>query len=499
MSSKAKNRIAQSILLCAWAIIMAVEFSFPVNSQTCEIPRYSNPISIHVNSWVPGTQVSVQIDGTFSSDKFAGLQRGNEKWNNLALVACSGVSFQHFDATFIAPDDYEETPPDGHLVWQNDDPQNGKNGIVLSVVAFGGWVAAARIKILPTAPNIAQGTYFDYLGTHEVGHTFNLADCVSTSGCPTWTDATIMTGHTDGINSPASFNTTGPKACDIAKVRNIYCSSPTPTPTPTPTPSPTPTPENEADCDNSGGVWNSFTSSCDPSGWVGPCPDTCTPEMFGDPGQGGNSCVGATDFCVYPSRGCEIGYADSGGGCCCSFFSSPILVDRAGNGFALTSASNGVDFDINGDGIKERLAWTAPGSDDAWLVLDHTNNGIIDNGRELFGNYSPQTQPPTGLPSNGFFALGEYDKPQNGGNADRKLNQVDAVFSRLRLWKDSNHNGVAENQELHTLASAGLSCIDLDFKESKRTDSYGNQFKYRTKVTNAQGQQVGRWAWDVFL
>src|SRR5690242_13518039 len=121
-----------------------------------------------------------------------------------------------------------------------------------------------------------------------------------------------------------------------------------------------------------GWEWDSFTSSCSPGGSsINPCPDNCTPDMFSEPGQGGNSCVGPTDFCVYPSGGCESGYANAGNGCCCSSFSSPILIDVNGNGFSLTSAENGVDFDINGDGVKERLSWTAPNSDDVWLVLDH--------------------------------------------------------------------------------------------------------------------------------
>ncbi|HSK64824.1 MAG TPA: hypothetical protein VK893_13315 [Pyrinomonadaceae bacterium] len=39
--------------------------------------------------------------------------------------------------------------------------------------------------------------------------------------------------------------------------------------------------------------------------------------------------------------------------------------------------------------------------------------------------------------------------------------------------------------------------LELNFKESKRVDEFGNEFRYRGKV-DATGR-VARWAWDVFL
>jgi hypothetical protein len=44
-----------------------------------------------------------------------------------------------------------------------------------------------------------------------------------------------------------------------------------------------------------------------------------------------------------------------------------------------------------------------------------------------------------------------------------------------------------------------VKALELNFKESKRVDEYGNEFKYRAKVSDASGGNVGRWAWDVFL
>lgn len=185
--------------------------------------------------------------------------------------------------------------------------------------------------------------------------------------------------------------------------------------------------------------------------------------------------------------------------CGCIPYSSPIIVDVDGDGFDLTNASGGVTFNLNNIGGKEKIAWTRSNSDDAWLVLDRNGNGMIDDGTELFGDITPQPEPAAGEKKNGFRALAEYDKNSNGGNANGQIENSDSIFSALRLWVDVNHNGLSEPSELHTLPSQNVAALELDYKSSKKTDASGNQFSFRAKVKSSRAEQLGRWAWDVYL
>ncbi len=152
-------------------------------------------------------------------------------------------------------------------------------------------------------------------------------------------------------------------------------------------------------------------------------------------------------------------------------------------------------------GIAEQyqISWPIEGAHNGWLALDRNGNGTIDDFGELFGNLTVQPQPPSGKQKNGFAALAVYDTPGEGGNGDGWITSDDAIFPKLRVWVDLNHDGQSQPEELYTLSQVGITAISLDYRLSKITDVNGNVFRYRSSVMDAQGGEASKTIYDVFL
>jgi len=163
-----------------------------------------------------------------------------------------------------------------------------------------------------------------------------------------------------------------------------------------------------------------------------------------------------------PSDGCDTDPAQS--------HCSPILIDltpQPSDRYRLSSADDGVLFDLDADGDLEQTAWVTNGQNVAFLALDRDGNGMIDNGSELIGNYT--------LPgvSNGFAALALLEAHNRDGVIDAR----DPLFAKLLLWRDANRNGVSEPRELEP-AYKVLEAVGLGYYRNERVDQYGNEYRF---------------------
>jgi hypothetical protein len=314
---------------------------------------------------------------------------------------------------------------------------------------------ASQIVTVNTQFSFADPTQSAYqtlwykIALHELGHIFGLADVYQPYPCNSYPLMSVM-DQVCGTNDSGQGIAFSPTTCDTTEVETVYAA------------------------DYPGG-------SCTEGG--GDC---------GGGGGGGGGCIPDGEECTDDPYDCCSEACN--GGICSDV--DPVIIDLSGRGYQLTSATDGVQFDFYGTGVPTQMSWTAAGWDGGFLALDRNGNGRIDDGAELFSNLSPQPTPKSGN-KNGFLALAVYDLPVNGGNGDGWIDDQDAIYSKLLIWVDRNHNGISDPGELLTLKQAGILRISLTYAPSPWTDAFGNKFRYRAQmITTAAANQV---VYDVLL
>ena len=115
----------------------------------------------------------------------------------------------------------------------------------------------------------------------------------------------------------------------------------------------------------------------------------------------------------------------------------PLVINYGGGAAELSDGT--FTFDIDSDGIQDSLSPLSAGH--GFLAFDKNGDGIINDGRELFG---PQT-------GNGFEELAQYDSDGN-----QWIDENDAVFEKLQVMTVTDGQAV-----LQKLAALDIGAIYL--------------------------------------
>jgi hypothetical protein len=164
------------------------------------------------------------------------------------------------------------------------------------------------------------------------------------------------------------------------------------------------------------------------------------------------------------NSGCQ---ADEGDICStdCQHVSDPLVIDLSGNGLALTDVAHGVKFNLDGTGVRQ-TAWLAAGSRNGFLFIDRNQDGIVNDGSEMFLTAMTLS---TGLfAENGFQALADLDV-----NHDSVIDAADPGFAAIKIWIDANGDGKTGPGEVMALGDA-VDSIDLHPSLIGKKDSHGN-------------------------
>ena len=145
----------------------------------------------------------------------------------------------------------------------------------------------------------------------------------------------------------------------------------------------------------------------------------------------------------------------------------PLVFDLGGDGIATVSLEeSNAFFDLDNNGFAEKTSWV--GAKEGLLAYDKNGDGIINGGNELFGDRTLMKDGKT-LASSGFAALTEYDD-----NKDGKIDSNDVIYALLRIWQDSDGDGIASAGELRRLVDLGIVSIGLSYSNTGVTDSANN-------------------------
>lgn len=131
---------------------------------------------------------------------------------------------------------------------------------------------------------------------------------------------------------------------------------------------------------------------------------------------------------------------------------SILIIGLTDKSITVTDLTSHAFFDHDGNNVAELTGWH--GESDAVLAWDRNGDGEINNGHEVFGNYTLLKNGRRA--SSGFEALAEWDE-----NHDGRIDVKDSVWIKLRAWQSDQANGWEYRLRLYPLETFKITSIEL--------------------------------------
>jgi VCBS repeat-containing protein len=129
---------------------------------------------------------------------------------------------------------------------------------------------------------------------------------------------------------------------------------------------------------------------------------------------------------------------------------APVVLDLDGDGlnFVGANSADALRFDVTGDGVEDSLAWVKSG--DGALVYDADGDGKVSHRSEfVFTDWGGGRTDLEALAAN-------FDS-----NSDGQLTDLDADWSKFKIWQDLDSDGIFGTGELVSLDGMGILGLNL--------------------------------------
>ena len=145
----------------------------------------------------------------------------------------------------------------------------------------------------------------------------------------------------------------------------------------------------------------------------------------------------------------------------------PLIIKFSDKPMSLSNET--MEFDLNMDGELDNIATLSEGA--AFIAIDKNNNGIIDDGRELYGANT----------GDGFAELAQFDDNQDG-----YINSKDEIFSQLLVWQPGTENELSKlsDSSVDTLV---LQTVNTEFTFKDANNNTLGQMRKSSVYANSDG------------